>query len=203
MKKWIFISYVFFLFALAGCDEKVTIQEYVQWVEDNDNGFNKAQYTANADYVLQYEPGMYRALKKSAQTGSFSDFDNLQNSGNSSMHHFLLKVKPKSSETATDKSIVEFLAHHMDNRIQFVNGTDTLKRTIMYHLESSPGITPFHRILLAYPETGEKQDLKALTLRIKSNPLEPDNLQFTISQNARKKHQSLMKKLTKEHYDSY
>lgn len=176
---WIFLSIA--TIGLSSCINKLNPDEYIEWVENESNGLRTKKNTAAATYVLQYEPAEYKALRNlQPETFSKSRLQAVREKYES-LHHFVLKIKPKIKEVLNDKSIPEYLAYSFEDHIQFIRGSDTLDRNIMYHLESSAGIKPYYNILLAYPKAGRKSDL---TLHISKNKLDSNSVQFAFKQDA-------------------
>lgn len=166
---------------MASCSGDMKPGKYIDWVEDEGNGLKAEKTTGAASYVLQYEPAEYKALKstkpetinKTRLAASREKF--------SSLHHFLLKVKPKAHRFESDEALIEYLAYGLEDKIRFIRGQDTLKRTVMYHMESPAGIKPYYNILLAYPRSESQADIE---LKIKSNKLDANAVNFVISRSA-------------------
>jgi hypothetical protein len=172
----------------------------MQWVQKEGNGLRHKRTTQNADYILQYEPAAYKALSTPENTYRSAGNTEDQAKKYDAMHHFMLKVRPQTPLNLNDKSLTEFLAYHLDDHVRFVSGRDTLKQTVMYHLESAGSITPYHRILLAYPKMDK--ELSSLKILINSNRFDQKSLEFTIPQQALSENQSLILKMKQKEYGS-
>ncbi|MCF8231365.1 MAG: hypothetical protein K9J27_04180 [Bacteroidales bacterium] len=172
------ITTILVLGILASCSGNLGPREYLQWVENEDNGLRVRQATTEATYSLQYEPAEYKALK-SMERDAINQTNLMANEKRfSSLHHFLLKIRPKKHQFDSDDALIEYLAYELEDNIQFIRGRDTLKRTVMYHLESPTGVKPYYHILLAYPRTDSQEDLK---LKIKNNRLDTNEVKFVFS----------------------
>jgi len=163
------------LFIAVSCSNNLNPREFIQWVEDEHNGLRIKQNTPDASYVVQYEPAVYKALKASPTTNPAREQLNKQQEQYAGFHHFLLKVKPNGHPP--DK-ISKFLAYRLKDHIRFIRGRDTLSRTVMYHLEGSGSVTPYYRILIAYPRKDHSGDLQLL---INRNKMDPRQVKFTFS----------------------
>ena len=181
MKNTFLSLLIIAVFGLSACTTELKPDNYIKWVEDEENGLKSKKATTAATYVLQYEPAEYKALR-SLQPEAFSK--SRLKAGREkykSMHHFVLKVKPKQDFTGKDQSIMEYLAYGLEEHIRFIRGNDTLERNIMYHLESSAGVKPYYNILLAYPKTERKAEL---ALHISENKLDSNSVRFAFTRDA-------------------
>jgi len=181
MKNTFLSLLIIAIIGLSACTDELKPDDYIKWVENENNGLRSKKATTAATYVLQYEPAEYKALKRLQQsTLSKARLINGKEKYKS-MHHFVLKVKPEENFTGKDKSIMEYLAYDFEEHILFIRGNDTLDRNIMYHLESSAGVKPYYNILLAYPKTDRKVDLE---LQISKNKLDSNSVQFALNREA-------------------
>lgn len=172
---------IILLGVLASCSGDMKPREYIDWVEDGGNGLKAKKNTGSVSYILQYEPAEYKALK-SAKPETINKTRLAANREKfSSLHHFLLKVKPKAHKFESDEALIEYLAYGLEDKIRFIRGQDTLKRTVMYHMETPAGVKPYYNILLAYPRTESQADLELI---IKSNKLDTNTVNFGFSRSA-------------------
>lgn len=176
--------------AFAACSGSMDRSGYVKWIEDTANGLKIKRSTPSAEYILQYEPAYFKALKmseneKAADLSEISkQFDDL--------HHFLLKVRTVDVAFQDDKEIAQYLAYDLRKNIRFVEGADTIKQTVMYHLESSGGITPYQRILVAFPKAETTRKLQFI---IEPGKLEPEKLVFTFDKRLFEKLETINKRI--------
>jgi len=166
---------------VSSCSNKMSPGEYIDWIEDEDNGLRVSKETNAASYTLQYETADYKALlsmgpENVSKTNLMAGREKFV-----SMHHFLLQIKPKSQKVNGNQSFTEYLAYNLEEHIRFIRGEDTLKRTVMYHLESPAGVQPHYNILLAYPRKQKRADLQ---INIKSNKMDKNKVEFVVSEGA-------------------
>jgi hypothetical protein len=176
--KHLYLILFLLVFVPVSCSNNLSPREFIQWVEDEDNGLRARQDTPHASYVAQYEPALYKAIKTSSTTAPGPGQLRSQQENYADMHHFLLKVRPKKG---SNDEISKFLAYQLKDHIQFIRGQDTLNRTVMYHLEGSGGMTPYYRILLAFPKENHSGDLQLL---INGNKMDPGRVKFNFSASA-------------------
>lgn len=176
--------------AFAACSGNFDRSDYVQWIENTDNGLLINRSTSSAEYILQYEPALYKALRisENEQAADLSEIS-MQFSD---LHHFLLKVRTVDVAFQDDKEIAQYLAYELRKNIRFVEGADTIKQTVMYHLESSGSVTPYHRILIAFPKLKKKGNLKFI---IDPGKLERDKLVFTFDKRIFEKLETINKQI--------
>ena len=158
------------------CSRPLGPVDYIGWVEDRDNGLKQSHSTPNALYVLQYEPPAYKALKTLSPSEVTRSRLRAEQEKYQEMHYFMLKVKPHN-KPADNRKISKYLAYTLKDKLQFIRGQDTLDRTVMYHLESSAGVRPFYRILLAYPRKTGRDNLELI---IRKNLLDDRRVHFTV-----------------------
>jgi hypothetical protein len=168
------------LLIFFSCSRPLGPVDYIGWVEDRENGLKHTQSTPHASYVLQYEPPAYKALKSLSPEEVTRSKLRIEQEKYQEMHYFMLKIKPHN-EPEDEQDLSRYLAYKLKDKLQFVRGRDTIDRTVMYHLESSAGVRPFYRILLAYHRKAEKDNLE---LVIQRNPLDDRRIHFTIEKSA-------------------
>jgi hypothetical protein len=172
------------------CSGNLSNEEYISWVENEQNGLKIKRSSAAAEYILQYEPSFYKAL-------SFSQYgkgEGLRKAKEQfeDLNHFMLKVNPKASAFTKEAELSRFLAYDLREKIRFTEGADTLDKTVMYHLESSGGISPYHRIMLAFPKAGATATLKLI---IEPNKMDSGRQEFLLGKSALNKLKSINKKM--------
>ena len=164
------------LLTFFSCSDQLKPVEYMTWIEDQDNGLKISQSTSDASYILQYEPPAYKALKSLGPSKATRSRLKGEQEKYQEMHHFLLKIKPKK-ESRRDSDVPKYLAYSLKDELEFIRGKDTLRRTVMYHLESSSGVRPYYRILLAYPRNSANENLELI---INSNRIDDQSVHFAI-----------------------
>lgn len=108
------------------------------------------------------------------------------------LHYFLLKVKTNKVSFRDDKAITQYLAYGMRNKIRFSEGADTVDQTVMYHLESSGGLTPYHRILVAFPKAMNSGNLQFI---IDSGEFEQKKQVFAFDKSVLKRLETINKRI--------
>lgn len=178
-------------FAFFSCSGSFDKTEYVKWVENEQNGLRIKRSSPSVEYVLQYEPSFYKALRFSP-SGNKKDLTEAKEQFGD-MHHFMLKIRPKKTFfTESEAELSSFMAYDLRKNIRFAEGKDTLDRTVMYHLESSGGVSPYQRILLAFPKA---QKLKSLNISIKPNKMDSIKQEFNFDARTLKKLQSVTERI--------
>ncbi len=174
------------------CSGNLSNEEYIERVEDEQNGLRIKRSSAAAEYILQYEPSMYKALSFS-HSGKSEDLRRAKEQFDD-LHHFMLKVNSKLTAFEDDAALSRFLAYDLREKIRFAEGMDTIERTVMYHLESSGGVSPYRRILLAFPKSGNTETLKLI---IEPNKMDSGRQEFLFNKRALSKLKSLNKRMQK------
>ncbi len=190
MSKKTRISLYAILITLAACSLNFDRADYVKWITDTDNGLLIERSTASAEYLLQYEPAFFKAIRTSengepvALSKISKQYDDL--------HHFLLKVSPNDNTFQNEQKKNQYLAYGLRRDIRFVEGTDTITETVMYHLESSGSITPYHRILVAFPKAKTTEKLQFI---IDPGKLESEKRVFTFNKGAFQKLEAIQERI--------
>ena len=175
---------------LFSCSGDLSNKKFVKWVEDEHNGLRIKRSSPAAEYVLQYEPSLYKALSFS-QSSKVEDLQKAKEQFDD-LHHFMLKVNSKLPAFKNDAALSRFLAYDLREKIRFAEGMDTTDRTVMYHLESSGGVSPYRRILLAFPKSGSTEALKLI---IEPNKMDSGRQEFLFNKRALSKLKSLNKRM--------
>jgi hypothetical protein len=135
-------------------------EEYVQWIQNPENGFKKEKTIDDLIFTAQYKPNEYiicmeerapqlqdslvkRKLEELSELQYF-DFKITLKAGEGE----LLKYKLSSSDEYNKR--VNYFAFNMQNDIQLVEGNDTLPCSL-FHFERAYDITPSSTFLLGFP----------------------------------------------------
>ncbi len=172
-----YLSFIILVFIFNACSSDLSPGEYISWIEDQDNGLLVKKEAAGVNYQLQYEPAAYKALKRvNPDKFSKATYQSMKERYKP-MHHFLLKVSAVEEQRKTGEALPKYLAYDFQEYFRFIQDEDTIKKTVMYHLESSAGVSPWYKILLAYPK---KSNTERLKLEILKNELHSKNLGFSF-----------------------
>lgn len=141
------------------------VEDYVQWVQDPENGFRKEKKIDDMTFSVQYKPYEYIACMEEKKTEmedsivkqkvlELSDMDYFDlkislNEGNGE----LLKYKLSSSQQYTDR--VNYFAFQMQKDIQLVDGNDTIP-CALYHFERTYDVAPSGTFLLGFSAAKKK-----------------------------------------------
>jgi len=144
-------------------------KEYVQWVQDPDNGLKREKIIDDLIFSVQYKPGEYIICREQRQAQLQAGLVKQKLAGLNGMQYYDLTIKMKSGEGELLKQglasveqydqRVKYFAFAMQNDIQLVEGNDTLPCSL-FHFERAYDITPQATFLLGFPvnENTSKED---------------------------------------------
>jgi len=181
--------------------EKMTADNYINWVRNPQNGLVKAKTIDDLKFTVQYKPYEYivyleERTDKVADTLLKRKVKELEG-----MQYYDLKILLKNSQQELLKSglstreeyekRVNYFSFHMQQDIQLVDGNDTLP-CALYHFERAYDVTPVCTLLLGFRKS-ESNAMKPKTLLVYERTFNKGLLKFTFKE---KRLQTLPKLLT-------
>ena len=146
--------------------EKLNARDFVNWVEDAENGIKANKTIGNFTYSVLYKPYQYLALlelKKDSLTQQkikekTKEYDGYQyftfRIVSEKKTDELLKVNLKSENEYYAR--LEYFSFNMQNDIKLIEGTDTLN-CVLFHFERIYGLAPYATFVLGFPLTATEQ----------------------------------------------
>lgn len=138
--------------------------EYVQWVQDKENGLNKEKVVEDIIYTLQYKPQPYMVCVSERTDDLQDSVLRAKQEELGDVEYFELRIGLKSGQgellkhgitSAGDyEKRVKYFAFEMQKDIKFVMGNDTLPCE-MYHFERAYDIVPFSSFIIGFPRPKE------------------------------------------------
>ena len=145
--------------------EKLSPVEYVQWIENKENGLKVSWKDEAYLYELQYQPTEYLVVRqtKSRQITSSALKEGVQKRGE--LLYFTFKMwNEKGRGILSDKNLEienknSYLLSGLQNDIMLLAGKDTV-RCVMLHFESANNLIPYDQCVLAFePVANDKEDI--------------------------------------------
>jgi hypothetical protein len=164
---------------IACCSTSVTINEYLKWVEDEENGLLIHDKKSGNDFFLQYQPLEYLAIYNLRNDVISKENINKELNGLKGYYYFKFKIKPSAQVNANE----DYFNYEIARQFRLIEGADTLE-SAFFHLESTRNFSPFLTFMLAFPKQtslsknltfiyhDEVFGLKELKLNIKRKNLE-------------------------------
>lgn len=133
--------------------------DYVQWVENSENGLAVSKQLAGLNFELQYTPHEYVILRdEPEQTFSAAEME-VMKSGISEMQYFTLRISDEKSGDLlrNDVSCIEdfsarlaYFSSSMQHDLKLIEGNDTLS-CLLFHFERTYGVDPRSTFLIGFP----------------------------------------------------
>jgi hypothetical protein len=164
MRSLLFISVISSLLSITlftSCrQESLHAEGYMQYVEDPGNNLRKSKTIGKYEYILQYRPIEYIAVKESKGNASKPTLERKVRELKGLQYYTL-----RFSTSGKDKDVltsdlgskqeyygrVSYLSFDHQNDIYMIVGSDTL-RCQLYHFENNYGVAPYASIALGFDD---------------------------------------------------
>lgn len=155
------VIYISILFSLLSCSSNnLTKQDYIDWVQNPDNGLIIHKEIGNFGYELFYKPLPYQLLQSNTDLSYLDEHKNTQ--------HYTFKIesldgldvlKAGVKDDAEYNNRLFYLADYIQQDFSLIQGVDTLP-CLFAHYERNYGLAPFAKITLAFEEKEASQNLE-------------------------------------------
>lgn len=184
-----------FVLPLFGCTKKsVTVQEYLNYINNPENELISTQEIAQLKIQVQYRPIDYQVLNELDLDLINADTFKTQISLNQGTQFFLLRIGTKDNNSDPLRinlqnedqyqQRISYLISSVKDDVKLIDGKDTLNCK-MHHYERSYHLSNFHNILLLFDNPVEQNvEIKDKTIIFNERMLETGILKFKISHNA-------------------
>lgn len=164
------------------------VSDYVQWVQNSENGFRKEKVIDDLTFFVQYKPYEYivsveerkEEISDTLLKSKIAEINDMQyydfkislNEGAGE----LLKYQLASPQEYAER--VNYFAFNMQKDIQLAEGNDTLPCTL-YHFERAYDAAPSSTFLLGFP-LSENKSQQEKTLLVYDRTFNKGMLKFTF-----------------------
>ncbi len=202
LNKIILTLSLLLIFVVSSCTLNTTNyspREYVQWINDPDNGMISEFKSENYTYSLQYRPVPFLVLlEANSPELSFKMFDSISDEI-SGFQQFMLHVSSNdNTQNWQEKSLrnfegpdqqIRYFSFSMQNDFKLIQGVDTINCS-MFHFERDYGIRPYGTFLIGFEcEVANKSvsntSLNGASLKIiyKDSSFDNEEIEFNFSSN--------------------
>lgn len=168
-------------FLISCSSEELSPREYIQWVEDRDNGLYKEKSISEVKYAIQYKPIAYIVLKTNDHI-TMTEF-NKKHAEYENLEYFNLFIDSRVTDKKKDKeynsNLTQFYSFDIQKHLFIVESQDTL-RCLFAHHDASFGIRPFEKFILAFPKRKEHSGLNLIL----NDKISDQQVQFNIGEKA-------------------
>lgn len=161
---------VLMMVALTSCtkQEGVGAIQYVNWVENPQNGIKVEKQIGDFDFEVQYKPYEYIVLKNKRNTQITKEQMLTEVDSINGLQYYTLKIGLHAGEgdllkynlhdvqSYTDR--VNYFSFGAQSDIKLVDGNDTLSCALL-HFERTYGLTPYINLILAFQKDTSKVPL--------------------------------------------
>ncbi len=192
------VPYLFLLvFLFISCTESDKIlseKEFIEWVEDEDNGLTMVKEFDDFIFTLQYRPAEYIVAKECISKDCSPEEIQTRKSELEELYHFNLKITAKDTkEEMLKKNIsspeeyfgrIEYFTSHAENDLKLYTSTDTIDCGL-YHFERSYNMAPFSNMVVGFER--DSIAIEDLTFSFDERVLGIGKINFKIEQETLKK----------------
>jgi hypothetical protein len=150
----------------ARTEEKVGVDAYMNWVENERNGLKVQKKIGDMTFSALYKPYEYLAIMELKRNGLTAE--NLQKKIKEydGMQYVTYKIAAENQQQellkvgiSNDKEYyarLEYISFEMQKDFKLIDGKDTLD-CLLYHFERVYGLAPYATVVLGFPATKDKQ----------------------------------------------
>lgn len=169
--------------------ERLMPADYVQWMQDKDNGINKEKVIDDITFSIQYKPYEYIVCMEEKKEQLSDSVVKKKTEEISDMQYFDLTIALTSDEGELlkhdvssydqyDKRI-KYVSFDMQNDIKLVEDGDTIPCSL-YHFERTYDVAPYAKFLLGFAK-GKKAEPAEKVITFYDNIFNKGLIKFTYT----------------------
>lgn len=153
---------VFILLFLNSCVKtELTPTEYIEWIENEENGLNTSKSFDDISFHLLFKPVDYIIAKELLNKGIKKEDVFKRSKELGDMQYFTLRIKSLKSNELLKAGIkseneyyqrLEYFMGYMQNDLYLIEGKDTIPCG-MNHFERNYGLAPYNNFIIAFSKT--------------------------------------------------
>ncbi|MBI2968480.1 MAG: hypothetical protein HYY40_11810 [Bacteroidetes bacterium] len=173
-----------------GWQDDLDPMEYVNWVEDMNNGLKVSKQIGNIRFTLQFKPLEYIILKENGNpdAGKEEIIKEMEQMKDMQYYTFTISaddhlsdiLKYNLNDPADYYFRLNYFASEMQDDLALVEGTDTL-RCLLFHYERNYGLAPYTNFLLAFEKKENGEEIPDRTLIFDDGALNSGIVKITIN----------------------
>jgi hypothetical protein len=159
MNTKIFAFFFICLFAMSCTKKKLNKKDYLQYIENEDNGLRASRIMGDVKYTLQYKPIDYVLLKENNSNAQQTAVD-LKGMQYYTLSYSLVKndkdiLRYDLSEENEYYQRVNYFSYGLQNDLYLVDGSDTLLCKLFNYVRSY-GLSPRVDVVIGFNTTPKK-----------------------------------------------
>lgn len=174
VKTNIYFAYFLIMILTAGCKEKkLTADEYIEWMENPENGLKITRIIGDIEFILQYKPIDYILAKEQMQKKMTKEEKEkrMMELGEMQYYHLTYSLKEGNADilkynltgdSEYQERVYYFSFGHQEN-IHLAEGRDTLPCEL-FHFERYYGLSPKMSFSLGFKKTSKADDKQLMIL---------------------------------------
>lgn len=139
------------------------VYDYINWIENTENGLNISKDINGYIFRLQYKPYSYIALLEKGQ--EINDNDLCTYGKNlSGLQYYTFSIRVKDIDVSPieylqypEDALVKYFSFDMERDLYLVEGKDTFS-CVLFNFERTYGVNPWHNFVLGF-ETNEEDSI--------------------------------------------
>ncbi|MGB0175701.1 MAG: hypothetical protein ACPF9D_00955 [Owenweeksia sp.] len=158
-----------FSFLLVSCTQKLPVEDFVAWHNQEDNGLYESTESGGYRFQLQYCPHELVALRNASEISNINKEDFVEEVEELKGYQFFnLRISSLSNADFLRTNLssqeeyyqrIAYFSSFAQTDFKLVEARDTLE-CIMYHFERNYGIQPFQTVLLGFKNTTDPPEDK-------------------------------------------
>lgn len=173
MERWgKVLCAVFLSLLITRCKEtKLRTEQYINWIEDADNGLRVTKSIGEVTLSLQYKPMEYILAKEQMQESMNGEEKEKRINELGNMQYYNLTyslagnsgdiLKYNLGDASEYQERIYYFSFHMQEDIFMIEGNDTLPCEL-FHFERYYGLSPKLSFSLGFKNTGNKTDKQVI-----------------------------------------
>ncbi|MBA4241928.1 MAG: hypothetical protein C0448_14475 [Sphingobacteriaceae bacterium] len=143
---------------------KLSPNDYVNWVEDNDNGLNVSKDFKGISFHVLYKPVNYIVAKEFLNGGVKKNETGKRITELGNMQYVTLRINVSNSNEVLGANLksqneyyerLEYYMNNIQDDLMLIEDKDTLP-CLLSHFERNYGLAPYNDIVLAFGESINK-----------------------------------------------
>jgi hypothetical protein len=146
----------------AAAPSKMKAGDYVEWMENTENGLVQDKIIGSYHFSVQYKPLEYITAKRMGDNSSKSTVQK-DEEGMSDLQYYTLRIGKSNEDPlqgldpGTRDKLIDYFSFRMQSDIKLIEDVDTLD-CVLFHFERNFGLTPYCTFVMGFVNTGKVTD---------------------------------------------
>jgi len=148
-----------------GHKQKLGIEDYISWVEDEENGLQVNRKVGDFGFAVQHQPIPYMILQNAGKEKISQKELEKEVKEQEGLQYYTFSIRSVDGKDVLNNSFnityqerLEYFSFGIDKDLSLVEGEDTLQ-CVMHHYERNYNISPEVRITVAFEQKASERNL--------------------------------------------